>query len=200
MFARTEDPLWVRDAVAGMGIAVRAFPGKPHLQDALRITLPGDEGQFERLEHALRTVRRPDALLLDLDGVVADLGSGRALVGRDRLEALGSRLPLGMVTGCSRRATERVLTAVGLRDCFRVLVTADDAPPKPDPRSVKAALQSLGPRAWMVGDTTTDVRAARGAGVLPLGLAPGGEEKRSLLDAGAARVFESLAEVERLLP
>jgi histidinol-phosphate aminotransferase len=73
VFGRHEDTLWIRDALAGMGIMVRAFPGDDLLSDALRITCPGDHLKFDRLRHALLTIFEPDALLFDLDGVLADV-------------------------------------------------------------------------------------------------------------------------------
>ncbi len=73
VLARLPDPLWLRDALAGLGIAVRIFPGRRHLEDAVRISLPGDAERFERLGAALRTVLAPEALLFDLDGVLADV-------------------------------------------------------------------------------------------------------------------------------
>ena len=54
VFARCPDPLALRDALAKRGIGIRAFPGKRHLDDAVRITCPGDERDFDRLCDALR--------------------------------------------------------------------------------------------------------------------------------------------------
>ncbi|MGM0555695.1 MAG: TIGR01548 family HAD-type hydrolase, partial [Myxococcota bacterium] len=73
VFGRTRDSVWLRDALAGMGILVRAFPGHPLLDNAIRISCPGNRSDFERLEHALETILSPDALLFDLDGVLADV-------------------------------------------------------------------------------------------------------------------------------
>lgn len=81
VFARFLDAAWVRDGLGGLGIAVRAFPGRPGLEDALRIGLPGAPRALERLLAGLRAVLRPQALLLDLDGVLADVsGSYRAAI------------------------------------------------------------------------------------------------------------------------
>jgi histidinol-phosphate aminotransferase len=52
--AGVPDPVALRDALAARGIGIRAFPGKRHLGDAVRITCPGDERDFERLTAALR--------------------------------------------------------------------------------------------------------------------------------------------------
>ena len=65
LLARFDDATWVRDALAGMGIAVRAFPDVPVLSDQLRITVPGAEADLERLCGALETVLRPDGVLID---------------------------------------------------------------------------------------------------------------------------------------
>jgi histidinol-phosphate aminotransferase len=53
------DPLWLRDALAGLGIAVRAFPGKPGLERAVRIGCPGDARGLERLSWGLRAALAP---------------------------------------------------------------------------------------------------------------------------------------------
>jgi len=66
---------WVWNALGGLGIAVRRFRDRPGLEHALRITCPGDSADFTRLLAALRSTLRPKALLLDIDGVVADVGS-----------------------------------------------------------------------------------------------------------------------------
>lgn len=54
VFARCADPVALRDALAKKGIGIRAFPGKRHLEDAVRITCPGDDKDFQRLCGALR--------------------------------------------------------------------------------------------------------------------------------------------------
>jgi HAD superfamily hydrolase (TIGR01548 family) len=81
VFARFRDAGWVRDALAGLGIAVRIFPGREDLREALRITCPGTEEGFGRLEGALRAALAPDALLFDMDGVLVDVsGSYRQAI------------------------------------------------------------------------------------------------------------------------
>ncbi len=69
---RFADAAWVRTAMAALGIAIRGFPGRSELDEWLRTTLPGDAASYDRLAAAFRTVLRPDALLFDLDGVIAD--------------------------------------------------------------------------------------------------------------------------------
>ncbi len=273
------DALWLRDAMAGLGVAVRAFPGRADLEGRVRIALPGRPDAFERLVAALRTVRAPEALIFDLDGVLADvsrsyraailgtcaafgvvvtaddvaalkrqgnanndwvvsqrllaargvevsfadvkatfealyqgsddapgLRSTEALIPpRALLARLAARAPLAIVTGRPRADAERFLAEHDLAALFTVVVCMEDAPLKPDPAPVREALRRLGvARGWMVGDTADDARAARAAGVLPLGVvAPGDDAPRTaphLIDAGAARVLDDLHELEALWP
>lgn len=278
VLTRVRDPLWLRDALAGLGIAVRAFPGRPGLEQHVRVACPGDAAALSRLERSLRAALRPEALLLDMDGVLADVsGSYRAAIvqtaaafgavvdgediarvkaagnanndwvltwrllreqgieasleavtatfealyqgapgapglraterllgGRALLERLARRLPLGIVTGRPRSDARVFLREQGIEDLFSTVVAMEDAPLKPDPAPVQLALERLGVRsAWMVGDTPDDVRAARAAGVVPLGIpAPGHDDSSAdalLVGAGAARVLRQLDELEALL-
>lgn len=279
VFVRTPKAAWWRDALAGLGIAVRVFPGKPGLEDSLRITCPGEESLFERLQAALLAVARPQALLLDLDGVLADVtGSYRkaivqtaALFGvhitagqiarakeqgnanndwilthrllaqsgvhvslaevteqferlyqgteqtpglraTERLiptveliQRLSQRLPLVIVTGRPRADARAFLRRWALEPLVRAVVCMEDGPGKPDPAPVRMALRLAdASRAWMVGDTPDDMRAARAAGVVAIGVtAPGddaGWAEHVLSQAGAGRVLGALQDLEELLP
>ena len=114
----------------------------------------------------------------------------------DLLEELARSFKLGIVTGRPRADAERFLRERGVRGCFRAVVCREDGPLKPDPAPVRIALEQLGARtAWMLGDTPDDVRAAVGAGVVPVGVVPPGQTEdeaagvwTALEGAGAARV------------
>jgi len=268
---------WLRDALAGFGIAVRLLSETDG--DRVRISCPADETALRRLEAALRTALQPEAILFDLDGVLADVSqsyrvairetaarfgvtlSGEAIrarkaagnanddwllttglirdagvdaslenvttvfeqlyqgndtttglretetltTTRDWLAALAQRLPLAIVTGRPRADAERFLATAGIRDLFDAVIVHEDGPLKPDPFPVRAAMTTLGViRAWMIGDTPDDVRAARAAGALPLGvIAPADAPDvmmPALLAAGAARVFTTVEELSTCLP
>ncbi|MBK8253976.1 MAG: histidinol-phosphate aminotransferase family protein [Polyangiaceae bacterium] len=62
VFARLKNPISLRDALAARGIGIRAFPQKPHLTDAVRITVPGNVADFNRLCDALRQAKQEGAL------------------------------------------------------------------------------------------------------------------------------------------
>ncbi len=112
------------------------------------------------------------------------------------LERLQSRLPLGIVTGRPRRDALQFIERNDIGRYFKSLVCMEDAPLKPDPAPILLALRALDVRrAWFIGDTPDDVSSARRAGVVPLGF-----NGRGLTDAGAARILQSLDELEHLLP
>lgn len=73
---------WVYSGLEALGILVRRFPGREQLETCLRITCPGNPRAFSRLCAALGTVLRPQGLLFDMDGVLADVSQSyrRAIV------------------------------------------------------------------------------------------------------------------------
>jgi len=92
ILAQFNNAVWVRDGLAGLGILVRAFPEVPVLGDRLRITVPGDPDDLERLCSAVETVVRPQRVRVDsrvgeagplADPVSADEASLRAAVESD---------------------------------------------------------------------------------------------------------------------
>ena len=90
----------------------------------------------------------------------------------DHLAAEGWRL--GICTNKPERFAEGLMRSLGLRERFGALVGADTLPVrKPDPRPLFETLERLGvaaDRAVMLGDTETDLKTARAAG-LPVALA-----------------------------
>lgn len=196
---RTPDSAWLRDALASLGIAVHA------IAEGCRIPTPDDANSFMQLQRALAAALAPEALLLDLDGVLADIEGRCALVAPSVVEALAARWPLGVVTSCPRRLADSVLARHGFAPFVRTVVCSEDGPGKPDPAPVRLALQRLGvTSAWMLGDNPSDVQAARGAGVVPLAILPHGIGAEShaerLRAAGAARLVAGPADVMALLP
>ena len=165
-------------------------------------TLHVPEADRARLEHAVRAAIAPEAILFDLDGVLADIGSRRAIASVDDVQAIASRFPIAVVTTCPRRLAESALDAHGFLPFISVVVGSEERPCKPDPYPVNFALQQLGKQtAWMLGDNPSDVTAARGASVVPFAVLPRGIGAESHMDrlraAGAVRL---VAGVESLLP
>jgi histidinol-phosphate aminotransferase len=265
--------------LAALGVRVRRFPHRPEIAEALRITVPDQADDLNKLLEALETCVAPQGLLFDLDGVIADVetsyrrciletagGFGvevtreeldtevlagdanndwvltqRIMAGRgvevslddvtkafqetylgtstspglreseqmlvpvDVLSRLAERLPLAIVTGRPREEAEWFLDKEELTDLFPTVVCMEDGPLKPDPAPVQLARSRLAvERAWMVGDTPDDIRAATAAGVLPIGVvAPGPNPTASsaaLRESGAATVLGTINDLLELLP
>lgn len=80
VFARAAAAPELARALKEAGILIRAF-SKPGLEDAIRITCPGDPSDFDRLCSTILRWAKPSAILFDLDGVIADVsGSYRRAI------------------------------------------------------------------------------------------------------------------------
>jgi histidinol-phosphate aminotransferase len=74
-FVLTEcgDPDWLMSGARSLGVAFRQFADRPEMEQMVRISLPGDEADFERLVATIEAVLMPEAIIFDLDGVLADV-------------------------------------------------------------------------------------------------------------------------------
>jgi histidinol-phosphate aminotransferase len=83
VLSRFGDAAFFRRALVSLGVGIRPFPSRPGLEEWLRITVPEDDLSSSRLHRALVTACAPQALLFDLDGVLADVtGSYREVIRR----------------------------------------------------------------------------------------------------------------------
>jgi HAD superfamily hydrolase (TIGR01509 family) len=119
---------------------------------------------------------------------------------RDLLEALRQRgHSVVLASSAKPEEVEHYLDLLDARELANGWTTsADVRATKPEPDLVIAALQKADAppsEAVMIGDSTWDVRAADGAGVQTLGVMTGGFCEDELLHAGAATVFESVADL-----
>jgi HAD superfamily hydrolase (TIGR01549 family) len=96
---------------------------------------------------------------------------------------------------------EHYLDLLDVREVADAWTTsADVEATKPEPDLVKAAMEKAGDGgAVMVGDTPWDIEAARKAGVETVAVITGGFSRAELEEAGAACVFESVAELRSRL-
>jgi len=100
---------------------------------------------------------------------------------------------LGVATGKNLVGLEHTLGALGLRERFHTLQTADRCRSKPDPEMVIRAMAETAnePQATVViGDTSFDMEMARAAGATPIGVAWGYHPAEELREAGAVAVLE----------
>jgi N-acetyl-D-muramate 6-phosphate phosphatase len=110
------------------------------------------------------------------------------------LEALAPRYKLAVVTTRARPEAYAFLAGSGLERFFPVVVTRQDViRMKPHPEPVRSAARKLGvpPEACaMVGDTIADIRAARRAGALAIGVLTGFGRRIELERAGADVILD----------
>ncbi len=74
VLCRPPRPDFLRRGLASLGISVRGWPGHDLLDGCVRLTCPSTADEAALLEAALDTALAPEALLLDMDGVIADEG------------------------------------------------------------------------------------------------------------------------------
>lgn len=121
--------------------------------------------------------------------------------GLDFLLASGRRL--GCVTNKRGRYTGPLLAALGLTRDFSIVVSGDTlAAKKPDPAPLLHALIVLGiapENALMVGDSVTDVRSARAAGIPVVCVRYGYNNGEDIAEARPDALIDSLAELADLI-
>ena len=109
-----------------------------------------------------------------------------------------------IATGRPRLEAWHALDVFGLEAAFDAVVTHDDGvealqPGKPDPWCLLEAARrlSLPPSAtcWYVGDTPDDMRAARAAGFVGIGLPASETAGRGLIAAGASRLIDRVSDL-----
>jgi phosphoglycolate phosphatase len=105
---------------------------------------------------------------------------------------------LGIATGKSQRGVRAVLGRHGLAGRFATIQTSDDAPSKPHPGMVLAAMRETGATPQdtvVVGDTVFDLEMARAAGARAIAVAWGYHPESALRAAGADAMIETFAEL-----
>jgi HAD superfamily hydrolase (TIGR01509 family) len=175
-------PIWRIHRLIGMG------------GDHLVVALCGDATE-ERLGDQIRDAEKD--LYAELIGEVEPLPGARDLVVglKDRGHAVV------LASSAKREEVDHYLDLLDVRDVVDGWTTSADVErTKPDPDLVAAGKEKAGAGdAVMVGDSTWDCEAARRCGVPTIALLTGGFSGQELREAGAACVFESIAELlERL--
>ena len=117
---------------------------------------------------------------------------------RDLIEDLKKRgHAVVLASSAKEEEVEYYLDLLDARDLADSWTTsADVEKTKPEPDLVQAAIEKSGSEdAVMVGDTPWDIEAAKRAGIPTIAVLTGGFAEAELRDAGAACVFESIAEL-----
>jgi phosphoglycolate phosphatase len=121
--------------------------------------------------------------------------------GLDYLKSEGYRL--GCVTNKASQFTEPLLKDLGLYGDFEIVISGDSLPrKKPDPMPLLHAADFFRVRpqdALMIGDSVSDVTAARAAGFAIVCMTYGYNHGQDIREARPDAVIESLSEIEGLL-
>ncbi|MFE9738714.1 HAD family hydrolase [Streptomyces sp. NPDC006477] len=111
----------------------------------------------------------------------------------------GSGWKVVLVTSAKDRELDALRGALDADDAITATATADDVDEgKPAPDPIEHALSLVGgsaDRAVFVGDSVWDMKAARRAGVVCVGLLCGGLPREDLTEAGAAAVYDDAADL-----
>jgi len=121
--------------------------------------------------------------------------------GLDYLSTAG--YPLGCVTNKAAQFTEPLLEDLGVRGFFEIVISGDTLPQKkPDPEPLLHAAAHFGVSpsdALMVGDSVSDVKAARAAGFAIVCMSYGYNHGRDIREAKPDAVIDSLLQIKGLL-
>jgi HAD superfamily hydrolase (TIGR01509 family) len=171
-------PVWRLHRHVGMG------------GDKFVAAVAGDEVE-ERLGDRLR--EHWERLFDELIDEVAPLAGARELM--KELKRRGHSVVLA--SSAIEAHLQAFLDKLDARELADSWTTKDDVEAsKPDPDLVEAALAKAGTRdAVMIGDTPWDVKAAAKAGIETICVLTGGFGEAELREAGAAAVYESLADL-----
>jgi len=175
-------PLWRVHRHIGMG------------GDQLVAALCDDATESERGDD-IRAAEKE--LYTELIGEVEPLEGARELIAE--LKERGH--PVVLASSAKGDEVEHYIDLLGARELADGWTTSEDVEAtKPEPDLVNAAMEKGdGDGAVLVGDSTWDCQAAGRAGIACVGVLTGGFSDRELRDAGAAVVFESIAELRRRL-
>ncbi len=121
--------------------------------------------------------------------------------GLDFLQAAGYKL--GCVTNKAAQFTIPILQDLGIHDRFEIIVSGDTlAKKKPDPLPLLHVAEHLGvspANSMMLGDSVSDVKAARAAGFQIVCMSYGYNHGVDIREAKPDAVIDSMAELQGLM-
>ncbi|MBD5782617.1 HAD family hydrolase [Pelagicoccus sp. NFK12] len=135
---------------------------------------------------------------IHLQGVIVLHGADELL---DHCNSSG--IKAAIFTNKTGRHSRAIIENEGYTERFEFVLGAEDTPyRKPQPEYSAAAIEKIGipgEQLAMVGDSPFDIEAARAGGMAAICVTTGSHNREELLNAGADKVFDSLAEVSHWL-
>jgi HAD superfamily phosphatase len=129
------------------------------------------------------------------------------LLDRNILERIKKNFKLGIVTGRPYKEACYALERFNMKIFFPVIIALEDVPvhrSKPDPLGILLALKKLRiHEAFYVGDTVDDIKAARRANTVPIGVINDSsffeEQYKLFLNQGAQCIIKDINDLEEVL-
>jgi phosphoglycolate phosphatase len=185
---------FARDACAELGIH--------------RIAMPADLASLETMSFVEygRQLRVPSHLLDKFtDGCLKRFGQRsrppKIFDGMKQVvEQLSKNNTLAIVTGNTTETVENFLDAHGLRGCVRGIFAVDQPGSKPEKiQSARRQLAKQGDATYLVGDSVSDIYAARDTSAISIAVSWGHQDLSKLTDAKPDYLVHSPRELLELL-
>ncbi len=158
------------------------------------LNAPHDEAIFEKAMPIFR------ALYAENTSVRSKLYDG-VREGIDYLKSTG--IKLGCITNKDAEFTHPILKDLGLWDDFEIVISGDTLPKKkPDPMPLLHGAKELGVKpenSLMLGDSTSDVKAARAAGFEIICMSYGYNHGDDIRDSNPDAVIDSMTELREMI-
>jgi len=185
-----------------LGVDVSTISANDTFMD---IMAKAEKQAVERKKLDLKYLRKSMSAVLDKFDFDAFSESELTGGARSVINELRRRgLKLGLVTNSGRARVKVALEKFGLSGCFDVIVTRNDVERiKPSGECVEKAVSTLGyapNEVAYVGDSWTDVVAAKNAGVTAIAIVDGVSPKEKVLQASPDVIISSLEELLRITP
>lgn len=115
------------------------------------------------------------------------------------LKVLSKKHKLALVTADIPGVTALVLDGTGLLRYFNFVVTADDAPTRPE--LVAKAIKKAGKvdEVWVIGDSVRDIDAGNANGAKVIAVLTGGTPEKVLAERKPAYIFKDLTPTRKIL-
>jgi HAD superfamily hydrolase (TIGR01548 family) len=125
VLAETDEADWMVAAAASLGVGLRRFAERLGLESTVRITVPGDPTDLERLVATLGATLAPEAIVFDLDGVLADVSRSQVLAIIETARSFGVEIGIEDIETAKAEGNSNDDWVLTRELCLRAGVEAD---------------------------------------------------------------------------